>query len=73
MKTLKQQLREKDRKVYNTPICGSPLYQERDVLEAVEAWLTQKRQEMKHLPEKVSYGALWVLDELLEETKCQEK
>ena len=43
MASLKQQLQKADRKVYNTPICGSPLYQERDVIEAVKAWLEQKR------------------------------
>jgi len=38
-----------------------------DCKNAVREWLTQKRKETKQLPEKVSYGGLWVLDELIDE------
>jgi hypothetical protein len=31
---------------YTTPICGSHLYQERDVVEAVTEWLQEKLEEM---------------------------
>ena len=42
--SLKQELKKayKNHPVYRTPLCGSPLYQERDVMEAVEKWLRKK-------------------------------
>ena len=69
-KTLKQFLEEKRNQYttepYSTPICGSPLYQERDILEALKDWLTERKAHFinKH---KFCHDVKTSMDELLKE------
>ena len=59
---------------YSTPLCGSPLYQKRDVLEAMQEWLKQKQRKVDGCERRngvkgllVAQGQQQMLEKLLAE------